>query len=286
MARSGMAVLPAWDPLLAMHRHGHAAIVATRTRDTRSAPSAQHHHESDHHLGRHSVSDEFSDGKRLSEQSKDVVEDAGGLLLELAMSPLPFLGTLTSRMLGSAAGRRNAAVLEQLQADLTRLSAKVHGRFEELAADDAFIAATNSTARKLLEAGTEDKRRLLRHALMSRGANADSPDAADFDDFDDALDRLMPRDLVLLLELSQHSHVYGLSYGDSDTNDRLAPELGPLSPRINRLVTLGLAEETTDVAQRYRDAFDGVTHNPNQSLHVISDFGQRFLTHLEDPFED
>lgn len=223
----------------------------------------------------------------MHDETKDRVEDSAAATLEALVSLVPGIGgvlsVFTNRMLGSSFERRTVRILAELRNDLTRLERSGLVSFDKrLADDDSFQASIHRTIRQLLEAASDDKRTLLRHALLNRIAGFEEPER-----FEDALERVLPGDMVVLAALHSERQ-YGLTDvvrylngGGEEHGDR---------NRVLRLVRLGLVDDVTKsgtalIAEHLRAADRGqrTPSRPPRSEHVISDFGREFLNFVADP---
>ncbi len=177
----------------------------------------------------------------MREELKDNVEDTAAATLEALVSLVPGIGgvlaVFTNRALGSAFERRTVRILSELRDDLTRLEQSGCADFgDRLTESDRFQASVHRTIRHLLEADSDDKRTMLRNALLNRIIGVRDPGR-----FNEALDRIQPDDMVLLKCFKDRSTIYGLgrrTRGLSNPNDRRAE-------RLHRLVTVGLVADIT-----------------------------------------
>ncbi|MEK6345339.1 MAG: hypothetical protein V4737_16115, partial [Curtobacterium sp.] len=131
----------------------------------------------------------------MDDERKDRIEDVTGAVVEALISLVPGIGgplaVLANRALGSPFERRTVRILDELRADIARLDAE--GKVaENRAADEDVQAAIHRTIRQLLEATSDDKRTLLRNALLHRIMGEDG------DPFDEAIERVQPKDIPLL----------------------------------------------------------------------------------------
>ncbi|WJY00836.1 hypothetical protein [Curtobacterium sp. 458] len=223
----------------------------------------------------------------MRDETKDRVEDSAAATLEALVSLVPGIGgvlsVFTNRVLGSSFERRTVRILTELRDDLSRLEQSGLAHFDErLAEDDSFQASVHRTIRQLLEAASDDKRTLLRHALLNRIVGFEEPER-----FDDALERVLPGDMVVLASL-QTERRYGLTDvvryldgGGEEHGDR---------HRVHRLVRLGLVDDVTKsgtdlIAEHLRAAERGhrTPSRRPRSEHVMSDFGREFVDYVTDP---
>lgn len=223
----------------------------------------------------------------MRDETKDRVEDSAAATLEALVSLVPGIGgvlsVFTNRMLGSSFERRTVRILTELRDDLTRLERSGLAHFDErLAEDDSFQASVHRAIRQLLEATSDDKRTLLRHALLNRIVGFEEPER-----FDDALERVLPGDMAVLAAL-QAKRRYGLTdvvrYLNGGGEEHVERH------RVHRLVRLGLVDDVTKsgtdlIAEHLRAAERGqrTSSRPPRSEHVISDFGREFVDFVSDP---
>ncbi|MDB6425898.1 hypothetical protein [Curtobacterium sp. 20TX0008] len=222
----------------------------------------------------------------MRDDRKDQIEDIGGAVLEAAISLVPIVGgptaVLTNRILGSAVQRRQARILVELRDDLTRLQDSGLVVFDEaLAESEPFQASLQRIIRQLLESDSDDKRTLLRNALLNRTIGVDDPGR-----FDEALDRVQAGDVVLLAEIADDVLAYGListvpeAWAESEDLIR--------SERTKRLLRLGLIQDLQDPVGEMKHILDAAAQgrpasHSTTSKHGVSPLGRSFLAYVADP---
>jgi hypothetical protein len=224
----------------------------------------------------------------VDEERKDQIEDIGVAVAEAVASLIPIVGgptaVILNRTLGSAVQRRQARILIELRDDLTRLEQfGLVTLDEQLAESEPFQAALQRTVRQLLEADSDDKRTLLRNALLNRLAGMDADNASRFDE---ALERVQADDVVLLAKIREEVLAFDLIWSGPD--GWTSPDVLVRSDRTKRLLRLGLIDElagTVAETQRIVNAVgeDRYTSDTTASKHGISTLGRDFLAYVSDP---
>lgn len=223
----------------------------------------------------------------VDELKRDQVEDAAAATVEALISLVPGIGgplaVLANRAMGSAFERRTVRILDELREDLQRLersglAANTRSAYEQ----EVLQAVTHRTIRQLLEAESDEKRTLLRNALLNRLVGADEPER-----FDDALERVQPADMAVLARLGDSREITGLTEGHiafpSEEYDGRTPY------RVRKLVGLGLVDDTTPsdlerVNKTLRSWRMGSRpSNDSASHHRISKLGNDFMAFVTDP---
>lgn len=212
----------------------------------------------------------------MDERRRDQVEDAASATLEALISLVPGIGgplaVLANRALGSSFERRTVRILDELRAAIARLEAE--GKVaEDRAGDEDVQAAIQRTIRHLLEASSDDKRALLRNALLHRIMGEDG------DPFDEALERVQPSDVSLLQEADQFGVIVG---GASPVIVRGGREDGGRE-RMLRLERLGLLEENANPRQA-PDSRISFARAPSRRL-VLNSHGRAFLNYVRSPLD-
>jgi len=229
----------------------------------------------------------------VREEHKDAVQDAAVELAGVALSFVPIAGSLLAGALGIAAGsaaqRRTDRILKQVVLDLQRLQAERQLPTADVMQSDAFLAAAERTVRRLIEAEGEEKRKLLRNALLN--VSSGQPVDGEFErwldrlDADDvrvavAVEELM-RDREQLLEAapSQVSQWFEQTGGTEPTRIR---------ERIRALVNEGVLHTTSDdlvedVQVRKRTGTRTEQRLRSTYYHGITDRGEEFLAYVRDP---
>lgn len=223
----------------------------------------------------------------MDEERKDQVEEITSALVEAVISLVPIVGgptaVLANRVLGSAVQRRQARILVELRDDLTRLQQSGLVVFDEaLAESEPFQAALQRIVRQLFESDSDDKRGLLRNALLNRIVSLDEPER-----FADALERIQPRDALLLQLIGQPAsdekvaHMQALIHDDGETR---------CIERKRRLIGLNLMIDTQgndpqDDAARMLGNLDGKTRGNDLRAYwtYATELGRDFLAYVHDP---
>ncbi|MBF4592371.1 hypothetical protein ITJ58_01235 [Curtobacterium flaccumfaciens] len=223
----------------------------------------------------------------MDEDQKDQIEDISSAVVEAAISSIPIVGgpaaVLTNRILGSAVQRRQARILVELRDDLTRLQQSGLVAFDQdLAESEPFQAALQRSVRQLLESDSDDKRALLRNALLNRIVGVDDPDR-----FADALERVHPRDVVML-------QLVGQPASDAKVAQMQALIKNEGEARVierkRRLIGLNLIIDTAgtdpdDDASRMLGNVDGKTRGNDLRPYwsMTTELGRDFLTYVHNP---
>lgn len=225
----------------------------------------------------------------MDEDRKDQIEDISSAVVEAALSLVPIVGgpmaVIANTALGSAVQRRQARILVELRDDLTRLQQSGLVVFDEgLADSEAFQAALQRTIRQLLESDSDDKRALLRKALLNRIVGIDDPDR-----FADALERVQTRDAVMLQLIDQTA---------SDTKVAEMQSLieyegeSRVIERKRRLIGLNLiidiaSTDPHDDALRKLGNLDWETRGSDRRPYwtFITELGREFLEFIHDPLD-
>jgi hypothetical protein len=235
-------------------------------------------HSSDKDSGE--IYDSFDDA-----QWKNRLEDGGAIFLEIAASLVPLFGNvasiLVSRSLITSSERRTERILGQLRDDLVELARAMGPSGGRPAVDeDVMHASVLTTVRQLLESDSDEKRSLLRNALLNRAMGFEAAS-----DFQDALERVQPGDMNILRELSENPEIEGLTYGP-EGSVALRATTTHISARVARLESLGLMDSTPPFAETFDDALQGVSAGEPRdrgSRHAITTFGLEFLNYVSDP---
>ncbi|MBT1621524.1 hypothetical protein KK101_02355 [Curtobacterium flaccumfaciens pv. oortii] len=244
----------------------------------------------------------------MDEQRKDQIEDwtqdLSGATLESLMSLVPgvgpFLAVFANRMMGSAFERRTKRVISELRDDLVRLEQSGQAQFTpDLAESDEFQAAMHRTIRRLLESGSQDKRKLLRNAMLNRVTGFENADQ-----FERALDACDADDVLVLLAIDEGCgpakdgrrrqimasyHIPQVFQGWQQTPP------GMLATRVALLVSLGLVDEHTKSELENRNSPSSITRvdralGKGQPVKItvrinITEHGDQFLKYLTDPLD-
>lgn len=215
----------------------------------------------------------------MDEQRKDKIEDAASAVVEGLISLVPGIGgplaVLANRTLGSPFERRTVRILNELRADIARLEEEGKAA-EDRAGDEDVQAAVHRTVRQLLEATSDEKRTLLRNALLHRIMGEDG------DPFDEALDRVQPTDIAYLQEAGRFGiQVAGASpvivRGGRGTRDEMK------RARLLLLERLGLVAATASPNQPPESKLS-FARSPSRRL-ILTAFGTAFLDYVRSPMD-
>jgi hypothetical protein len=222
----------------------------------------------------------------VDEERKDQIEDMGVAVAEAVASLIPIVGgptaVILNRTLGSAVQRRQARLLIELRDDLTRLEHSGLVTFDgQLAESETVQASLQRTIRQLLESDSDDKRTLLRNALLNRIAGTEDPGR-----FDEALDRVQPGDVVLLAEVAEMAYAEDLIF--RGVAAWASPEVLVRNERVERLLRLGLIKDEHDPAADTRRILNAAVEGhggsaSTGSAHSVSMLGRDFLAYVSDP---
>jgi hypothetical protein len=227
----------------------------------------------------------------VREESRDRIEDAAAASVEALISLIPGIGgplaVLASRSMGSAFERRTVRILSELRDDLARLEASALVKRDPSADErETLQAATHRTIRQLLEAESNEKRALLRNALLNRVIGTEEPAR-----FDDALERVQPADMPLLGYLANRFEARVMHVDQDALNDELAISKQRTPERLQKLIVLGLVEnytpgELSQLAQSIRQQRRGGRPSTSQpTRHRITPLGSEFVRFVANPIE-
>lgn len=235
----------------------------------------------------------------MDDRIKDRIEDAGLTLLEIAVAMVPYAGAplavITNKAFGSSYERRINKILGEMRDDLTRLEASGTVHFDEsLTESDEYQAAISRVLRQLVESDSDEKRKLLRNALLNRLSGF--PQAHRFER---PLESCDPWDIQILNAAS------ALTVGEDGSrrwvrlrhhlSDYFASQSLPMTEqstaRIQALVSLGLLHEDhkseireTRRRRQYPSEHPGVEQTVvTVREQSISTYGALFLQYLRDP---
>lgn len=223
----------------------------------------------------------------MDEVRRDRVEDTAAATVEALISLVPGIGgplaVLANRAMGSAFERRTVRILDELRDDLQRLERSGLAAVSRSAREqEALQAVTHRTIRQLLESESDEKRTLLRNALLNRIVGVEEPER-----FDEALGRVQPGDMAVLARLRDSREISGLSEEriglPGEEYDSRTPD------RVRKLVSLGIIDDTTpsDI-EGINKALQGRRRgarpsSDSASRHRISKLGNEFLAFVSDP---
>lgn len=223
----------------------------------------------------------------MDEVRRDQVEDVAAATVEALISLVPGIGgplaVLANRAMGSAFERRTVRILDELRDDLQRLERSGLATNSRSAREqEALQAVTHRTIRQLLEAESDEKRTLLRNALLNRIVGVEEPER-----FDDALERVQPGDMTILARLRDSREITGLTEGHislpGEEYDSRTPD------RVRKLVSLGFVDDTTpDGFERIHKTLQSRQRgarpsHDSASHHRLSTLGNEFVAFVSDP---
>jgi hypothetical protein len=222
----------------------------------------------------------------VSERQKDQIEDAASIAFQSAISLVPGMGpagVLLAHALGSAAQRRNQAILDSLVQDIERF--RDEGRLHDsasLVASEDFQAAFLRTVRAAQETSSTAKRALLRNALLN---GIESPES---DLFASLVVRYAPEH-VEVLRATKVARIGNPSmlHSTQDVEAVLTEPLPDFRAYFRDLINDGLVDE--EVENKLRPEIgsgSGATTIWASRYYSISDRGERFLVYVADPFGD
>lgn len=229
----------------------------------------------------------------MREEHKDVVQDAVVEAAGVALGFIPFVGPVLSGALGIAAGsaaqRRTDHILQEVVLDLQRLQAERQLPTADVVESDAFLAAAERTIRRLVESDNDEKRKLLRNALL----NVSSGQPVD-GEFERWLDRLDADDVRVAAAVEELMRDRGQLLESAPSQvSRWFEQTGENEPtrireRIRALVNEGVLHTTSDdlvedVRVRNRNGMKTERRLRSKYYHGITDRGAEFLAYVRDP---
>jgi hypothetical protein len=141
-----------------------------------------------------------------SEHAKDLAEDAVAAVVEGAVSAIPIIGgplaVAVNRGFGSAVQRRTDRIVQSLVTDIDRLVGILGLDLEQLESSEEMLAAFHRAVRAAQETSSDEKRRLLRNALLN-GYVTTAPDYAVSDHFLGLMVKYRPAHVVVLNALRE-----------------------------------------------------------------------------------
>jgi hypothetical protein len=237
----------------------------------------------------------------VEERHKDFVEDTSAAVIEAAVSMIPVVGgpaaVAVNRSFGSAVQRRNERIFAEIATDVELLVQRLDSlEPDALVASEEFQAAVHRVFRAAQETPSDDKRKLLRSALLNGYIAADA--APQRDAFLSMMARYQPEHVLVLqtLRTLMVGRETMLEHAASRIADRLEGSLAHESVRacLRELVNDGLVSESTE--NRVEEINVGMPrpYGPPQTRqvakttawHSISAQGEAFLDFVADPFHE
>ena len=235
----------------------------------------------------------------MEERRKDFVEDTSVAVIEAAVSMIPIVGgpaaVVVNRSFGSAVQRRNERIFAEIATEVELLLQRVEA-IEPAAvlASEEFQAAVHRAFRAAQETPSDDKRKLLRNALLNGYVAVEVIPQRDA--FMSIMTRYEPEHVLVLraIRTLMVGRSEMLEHAASRVVDQLEGSLAhePVSACLRELVGDGLVSESTE--NRVQDINVGIsriygTPQTRQvakvtAWHSISTQGEAFLDFVEDPF--
>lgn len=235
----------------------------------------------------------------MEERHKDFAEDTSAAVIEAAVSMIPVVGgpaaVIVNRSFGSAVQRRNERIFAEIATDVELLVQRLD-RIEPdaLLASEEFQAAVHRTFRAAQETPSDDKRKLLRNALLNGYVANDVVPQRDV--FLSIMARYQPEHVLVLqtIRTLMVGRETMLEHAASAISHRLEGSLAHESVRacLRELVNDGLASESTE--NRVEEINVGIPrpygHPQTRQVakttawHSISPQGEAFLDFVADPF--
>lgn len=230
----------------------------------------------------------------MRDEHRDAIEDFASAGAQIALGYIPGAGPVIAAIFGQAAGsaaqRRTDRILSELVEDVQRLRDQRNLPTADVAESDEFLAATERTIRRLLEADTEEKRKLLRNALLnlSAGASVDR-------EFERWLERFDPDDVRVAAAVEDLMKDTSRMIEEVELQVRFwfedREEIPParIGARVGALAREGILDRLSDrVVQDVpisRLGSDGATEGRVQTtdFYDVTDRGHSFLAYLRDP---
>jgi hypothetical protein len=230
----------------------------------------------------------------ISDRAKDRAEDSVATAVEALVSIVPFAGgpaaVIVNRAFGSAVQRRNETIMAGFESDIQRLME----RHEKLEADrwpdsEPFMAALHTTFRAAQETASDEKRKLLRNALINGYVLSEDETASN--GFLALILKYDP-DHVLILETLVDIMANRTTMMDSAASavySRLRPQMTPtqVGLRIDELVRDGLISESRErkIEEIHTRGVDKQVVRET-AWHSPSDRGEAFLAFVADPIAE
>ncbi len=236
----------------------------------------------------------------MKDRTKDRIEDVAAAVVEGVASAIPILGgplaVAVNRSFGSAQQRRNERILAEIEADVVHIYEQLKRTdIDSLFQSEQFMAAFNTTFRAAQESPSEEKRKLLRNALIN-GYVSDSSASDLHDDFLRLMTRYQPGHVVILDALNRimSARTETLDYAAAAITAELERSKIPiptsLGAYLRDLVNDQLVHESTQseireqtVRQKY-GPLRTENYINNKTRHNISKRRQLFLDLVADPF--
>lgn len=235
----------------------------------------------------------------MEERRKDFAEDASVAVIEAAVSMIPIVGgpaaVIVNRSFGSAVQRRNERIFAEIATEVELLLQRVEA-IEPAAvlASEEFQAAVHRAFRAAQETPSDDKRKLLRNALLNGYVAVEVIPQRDA--FMSIMTRYEPEHVLVLraIRTLMVGRSEMLEHAASRVADQLKGSLTheSVSACLQDLVGDGLVSESTE--NRVQEINVGIsriygTPQTRQvakvtAWHSISAQGEAFLGFVEDPF--
>lgn len=235
----------------------------------------------------------------MNERRKDFVEDTSAAVIEAAVSMIPVVGgpaaVMVNRSFGSAVQRRNERIFAEIAADVELLMQRLEIMDTDAVLEsEAFQAAVHRAFRAAQETPRDDKRKLLRNALLNGYVMSDV--IPQRDRFMSITARYAPEHIVVLqaLRTLMVGRTEMLEYAVSNIADHLDRSVTYESVRacLRELVDDGLAKESSENrVEEVNAGFSRVHMTPQKrqvaktiTWHSVSEDGAAFLDFVADPF--
>ena len=236
----------------------------------------------------------------MKERHKDLVEDTSVAAIEAAASMIPIVGgpaaVIVNRSFGSAVQRRNERIFDELAADVELLMRRLDVvEPAAVSASEEFQAAVHRAFRAAQETPSDEKRKLLRNALLNGYVSAEGIPQRDA--FMSIMARYEPEHVLVLKSL--RTLMIGRSEMLEHAASRVADELQDaltyesVRVRLRELVDDGLVSESTE--SRIEEINVGISRTygmPQKRQiakavvwHSVAARGEAFLDFVADPFQ-
>jgi len=230
----------------------------------------------------------------MRDEHRDAIEDLAAAGTQVTLGYIPGAGPVLAALFGQAAGsaaqRRTKRILSELAEDVRRLRDQRGLPTEDVVQSDEFLAATERTMRRLIEAESEEKRKLLRNALLNMSAG----DPVDRE-FERWLDRFDPDDVRVAAAVEDLTEGTSRMLEEVELQVRFwfedRDELPParIRGRVGALARAGILDRLSDRVVHNvplsPSGGDGATGGRvlTTDFYDVSHRGHAFLAYLRDP---
>lgn len=235
----------------------------------------------------------------MDERLKDKVKDAGAAAIEAAVSMVPIVGgpsaVFLNRTFGSAIQRRNERLLLEVAADVERMIEQLAlADPEKVLASEDFEAAVHRTLRASQETSSDEKRKLLRNALLNGFVAGDAQSQRE--QFMAAMVRYQAEHVAVLraIQSLMEGRSTMLEGAATQVHDGLSEAItfSTVLVCLRELVADGMASESVEnqvkeINSRTRLGQPQSRQVVNQKVwHSVSASGEAFIEFVTDPFAE